>query len=99
MSLLSRTLTASHVVLNVSATVSCLFMSYFWYQNARSVRESRIERLDRSRHYQTFMQTCQDVYQPSCCPVQEGVSIVSESTPVVAITNPSVTSECCSSSS
>ena len=44
MSLLTRALTVSHVVMNVSVSVGFLFMSYFWYQNGRSVRESREDR-------------------------------------------------------
>lgn len=43
MSLLTRALTVSHVVLNVAATFSFGFMSYYWYQNARSIQDSRNE--------------------------------------------------------
>lgn len=43
MSLLARALTVSHLVLNVAVTFSFGFMSYYWYQNARSIQDSRNE--------------------------------------------------------
>lgn len=51
MSFLSRALTTSQVVMNVTASVGFLFMSYFWYQNGRSVSEARSHRLTRSSQW------------------------------------------------
>lgn len=100
MSLLSRALTVSQVVMNVSASVGFLFISYFWYQNARSVQESRMDRDLSRQQYKILMGNCRDVYQPSCCPCpvkDEEVTIGSEAVPV-AETAP-VSSECCSTTS
>ena len=38
---LSQTQSISKIVLEASLSVSCLVMSYFWYQNAKSISDSR----------------------------------------------------------
>ena len=57
MSLLSRVLTSSHVVMNISVSIGCLVMSYFWYQNARSVQESRADRELNRQRYENMLRT------------------------------------------
>lgn len=51
MSLLHRALTSSHIALNLSVSVGFLFMSYFWYQNARNIQECRVDRVKREEWF------------------------------------------------
>lgn len=69
MSFMNRALTSSHILLNVSASVGFLFMSYFWYQNGRSANQARIDRLERNRCYQSMLENyrfgCENVNNTS----------------------------------
>lgn len=67
MSLLSQSQSISRIILEASTAVACLTMSYFWYQNARSISDSR----RRSRYedlylpFSVFTQTNQEQSNPN----------------------------------